>query len=150
MTRATLLALADRVEALTGPCRETDAEICRAIGWRNRDGFWWEPAEVEIARKKRQSIYGFPSYGKSIPGYTASLDAAMTLVPDGGRWFKCGVNDPITNAAQTRMFVCGPQDDEGRFQVSGECLTDETAHGDCLALTAAALRARAMMETNHE
>jgi hypothetical protein len=49
----TLYDLADKVERLTGPCRETDAEICLAI-------------------KRPQGIV-------RAPAYTASLDAAMTL-----------------------------------------------------------------------
>jgi len=34
MTRATLLALADRVEALTGPCRKTDSAVDIAAFFR--------------------------------------------------------------------------------------------------------------------
>lgn len=53
--------LADRIEALTGPDREVDAEIARTVyadNCRNPD---WECGYVLA--------------------YTASLDAAMTLVP---------------------------------------------------------------------
>lgn len=56
MDKAALLALADRVEALTGPCFNIEDQIEEVAGlpWR------------------------FPP-----PNYTASLDAAMTLVPEG-------------------------------------------------------------------
>lgn len=53
-----LLELADRVEQATGPDRDLDGEIHSGIG--KRDQQW--------------------SYA---PSYTASLDAAMTLVPEG-------------------------------------------------------------------
>lgn len=60
MTRAEqLTALADRVEDLLRPCRETDA-LLRA---HFKDGD--------------------PAYGVS---YTASLDAALSLVPEGFFW----------------------------------------------------------------
>jgi hypothetical protein len=58
MNRDELLALAERVEALTGPDRETDYEVLRAVD-------------------ERAKITG-PVTGD--PRYTASLDAAMSLV----------------------------------------------------------------------
>lgn len=54
MDKAAILALADRVEALTGPCFNIEDQI------------------EEVARLP----WRFPP-----PNYTASLDAAMTLVP---------------------------------------------------------------------
>ena len=58
MTRATLLALAARCEAATGPDRELDAETAVAAGWAR-----WLDDECLA--------------------YTASLDAAVSLVPAG-------------------------------------------------------------------
>ena len=57
---AELLALAERVEKLAGPDRGLDAEIY----WAIKDG-------VGVG------------YRQDAPAFTASLDAAMTLVPEG-------------------------------------------------------------------
>ena len=70
MTQA-LSALLANLEAATGPSRELDAKIARAVGWRERDGMlhreWISPAH-RVAE---------------LPFFTKSLDAAMTLVPEG-------------------------------------------------------------------
>ena len=69
-----LPALIARLEAATGPSRELDCEIAEQAGW----------AEVGY-RPKFVSPIGFPPHGKSVrcvPRYTASLDAALTLVPE--------------------------------------------------------------------
>lgn len=68
-----LIELAERVEALTVPDREVDALMQRALGDGSRyhwfadmNGAWVTDANA--------------------PRYTASLDAAMTLVPEGAYW----------------------------------------------------------------
>jgi hypothetical protein len=79
-----LLRLAERCEAATGPDRELDDEIARALGWTqhtdeddpvfvNQTSTWW----AEPGREW--------STCSVVPSYTASLDAAMTLVPEGWR-----------------------------------------------------------------
>lgn len=60
--RETLMGLAERCEQAAGPDRELDRESCLAA----RNGRWISPTAV--------------------PAYTASLDAAMSLVPEGWRW----------------------------------------------------------------
>ena len=66
MTQA-LSALLAELEAATGPSRELDAKIARAVGWRERDGMfgreWISPAGRMA----------------ELPFFTESLDAAMTL-----------------------------------------------------------------------
>ena len=72
-----LLALAERCEAATGVDRGLDADIARAMGWRfAAEGHpigdtWYNPARR-----------AFP-----LPRYTANLDAAMTLVPEGAQFY---------------------------------------------------------------
>ncbi len=92
----TLLELAERCEAATGPSYVLDLEIAEVI------------APTELAWQ---------------PPYTASLDAAMMLVPDHDGWIIMG------NSAKV-----------GR-QISG-------AATPALALCAAALRARHEMENS--
>lgn len=139
MTKAALLALADKLEKANGPSRELDALIHAAVTgkdviydggerphsavivgsetWANRDGS--ENATVE----------GYA------PAYTASIDAALTLVPEGfsgSVYFGAG---PL-QVANVNCHICGPD-----VNVS----EDHTgiAPTSPLALCAAALRARA-------
>lgn len=103
--KATLLALADRVEALTGPCRETDKAILHALGysWRGM-AYWYRDDSHEW---------------KGGTFFTGSLDAAMALVPKGHDYSLERVNDeywasvcskshrtPILNAATPALALC--------------------------------------------
>ena len=94
--KSALLELASRIDAATGPDRELDLAIALAVG----DETWAEP--------DRAKLY-----------YTASLDAAMSLVPEGLIWL-----------VQYRIRV---------YAEVGRCFA--TAATPSLALTAAALRA---------
>lgn len=113
--KAELEAQADRVEALAGPDRETDVMIGRARGLVYPDG---------------------PSGGQwggsfsPCPYYTASLDAAMTLVPEG--WTLFHLDGPWNSTAAHVTLA----NNNGLF-CEGE------AASPALALTAAALRALA-------
>lgn len=62
-------ALIERIEAATGPCRALNADILRHLGWTERDGEAFGPDGER--------------WRLSIPDYTASLDDAMTLLPEG-------------------------------------------------------------------
>ena len=72
-----LLKMADRVEALSGPDREVDERISLAIGL---------PATVTIGHEVLGNLRQVPH---TIKRYTASRDAAMTLVP-AGWWVVAG------------------------------------------------------------
>lgn len=67
---ASLLALAERCEAASDDecTARLNADILRALGWTSDDRDVYDPAG------NRRS---------GIPSYTTSLDAAMTLVPEG-------------------------------------------------------------------
>lgn len=86
--RATLEAIIARVLEGTGPDRELDAEIARALGWKPlyRDDYskWWPPSAVEYARERKRSILHHPT--QPLPMFTTSLDNALTLVPEGWCW----------------------------------------------------------------
>ena len=119
-----LLALAERVEALTGPDREVDAAIAQAVGAEHgpRETVYYESRSVHYI-------------DEIAPAYTASLDAAMSLVPEGWRWHS----------------YYWPRKDGPRLM---SLVTNRPhagiAHGKAatpaLALTAAALRAIATLE----
>lgn len=122
MTR--LLNLAERCKTAAGPDREID---CLIQEWRF----------PELTPDMRVMYYGDPT-GEHVrdegqtfvrsPSFTASLDAAMTLVPEGYDWavFR-------TNGGLTVHSWCGNRE-------------DIFAATPALALCAAALRARAAQE----
>ena len=66
--------LIERLEALSGPDREVDAEIALATGWMQIKTDWFRPKSADIWHHKSE-----------LPRYTASIDAAMTLVSEG--WY---------------------------------------------------------------
>ena len=91
--------LITRLEALTGPDREVDALI-----WVETDAEGIAALEKQGSPEKAVSIkYGCGGFNdmKPIwtlatfrgPAYTASLDAAMTLVPEGWTIATIGQND---------------------------------------------------------
>lgn len=66
--------LADRIERADGPSRELDAEIAVASGQYRADRH--RPGSFFKADQPNHSSLG-------VPAYTSSLDAAMSLVPEG-------------------------------------------------------------------
>jgi hypothetical protein len=99
--RDELMALADRVEALAGPCRRVDARVYIALN----------PTEQTIIGHKPGRFPQDPIYGPitefidmaenskdardianfiNAPAFTASFDAAMTLVETGQRRIEFG------------------------------------------------------------
>ena len=80
MDKAQILALADRVEALTGPDRGVDAAIVLAICRGATVGHYAADDDGDI-------VFHAAAIGirdkSTCPHFTASLDAAMTLVPEG-------------------------------------------------------------------
>lgn len=123
MPPADLRALAVRVERLTGPDREVDAEIAFATG----GGTSLLPV---------LSGSNIVAASLDCPRFTASLDAAASLVPKGWSYeVRCsGTGDRGQALIWNPMRAPGHQE----HRVTG-CATP------ALALTAAALRARADM-----
>jgi hypothetical protein len=110
--------LADRVERLTGPDREVDAAIMRLFtnSVESYDGdFWYGP-------------HG--TIGEPVPAYTASIDAALTLVPEGWAWMAgCAAGEGFFASLAIMDEECRAPE------------VDVTASTSALALTAACLRA---------
>jgi len=104
--RTTLLALAERCEQAAGPDRELDARIYILITGGSADDADYAATDPDVTCNP--------------PPYTASLDAAVTLVPEGCGWMV------MSSAAKVGVWP---------------------SHGatPALALCAAALRARASM-----
>ncbi|UIJ43748.1 hypothetical protein LZK98_11665 [Sphingomonas cannabina] len=82
MTSEQLLALASRVEAATAD-RELDAEVALARGIvRERDGDSFFGHRDHSVMVLERDYYDHGGNAPELPHYTASLDAAMTLVDD--------------------------------------------------------------------
>jgi len=83
-----LVELAKRVEALDGPCRETDTLIAVAIRFAFEDipDVTLSADEYGADWTVLATIGGKKHTRFAAPRYTASLDAAMTLVPEGYKW----------------------------------------------------------------
>ena len=118
MTKADLIALAERVERAEGPDRELDRAIKQAAGhdWDySADWDYWDALKNEKASKPVAKPY------------TASPDAAMTLAPPPGKW----------------SVTAGHADDwqAAIWFEDGRALDWRSAATPSLALTAAALRA---------
>jgi hypothetical protein len=126
-----LLALADRVERMTGASHGVDAEIhCLINGYAYPKGPTARDAIMRISHRDAAAYY------------TASLDAAMTLVPadaahhfiEQQKFFRRSADYSWARVS----FVMG----DG-FSVGDEARSSTPA----LAITAAALRARAALTT---
>lgn len=125
MTIPDLNELADRVEALSGPDKRIDVEIEILVA-----GFPEIAYQVNNSMRRKGSPHidriEFMLSGRWTRPSTASLDAAMTLVPDGASW---SLYDVVGKRESVRMWGDG-------FDVLVSAATP------ALALTAAALRAR--------
>lgn len=136
----TLLALAARVEAASGPDRELDAEAWLATthGATRRQWSYIHKASgrechIDETRDATRRLI-------IVPAYTSSLNSAMTLVPSG---FSFEVRSSGTGD-KGQANVWNP------MRAPGQC---EWRAKDCaspaLALVAACLKARAAMEMSH-
>jgi hypothetical protein len=146
-----LLALADRVEKLTGPDREVDCLIwCHTKGIEPR----WVGTDCRLLDAGEEGIIGWIDPGKtqrnfstnrqeigpgSIPGYTVSLDAAVALVPEGWGWMLSQPNERAVASGLLKAWapVMGEVQYGCDHRHAVACATA------ALALVAAALRARA-------
>jgi hypothetical protein len=108
-----LLQLAERCEKAAGPDRKLDVAIYKAI----------------------------PELLLEVPAYTASLDAAMQLVPEDFRWwFSCGNIRPTGEPPEVQQAFAKVWQST---TAEHDLWRGDGATTPALALCAAALRARA-------
>jgi len=135
-----LLELALRIEAASGPDRILDGLITVAIDGDRRTILYNEPGPFP-----QKPVYG-PIRDLALSGadlanyinapvYTASLDAAMALVPENADWMLDNFDGPVEKRCTAETFAKSGVGRDG----FGTCFAATPA----LALTAAALRARA-------
>lgn len=135
----TLLELAERCEKASGPDRELDADIWDALGLspkyegRRRAKYGkWARLDGGTYHFANDSAWGSNC---GAPSFTASLDAAMTLVPEG--WMD-GLHLVWSRGLKSERVCMAKL----RFM-----RTEGDGATPALALTAASLRARAHQES---
>ncbi len=135
MSGETLLALAERCEQVSGPDRELDRQVALATGWAimkvQGDDWLMPPTGRPVGDPRR---------------YTASLDAALTLVPEGWGWL---VSQPNAKALASGLLKMRTPV-MGEVQYGCDQRFAVAAAAPALALCAAALRARAHQETSND
>jgi hypothetical protein len=134
----TLLDLAERAKLLTESCREMDLAIMQAISghpWRWADSRTFEPQTVITWDQYGEGAAGNPFY--TLEEFTASLDAAMTLVPEG---LPILVRDGYDDA---------PGDKRPYAHIMTE-IGEGYAATKTLAIVVASLRARSALEASHD
>jgi hypothetical protein len=138
------LKLAERCEQAAGPDRELDAIISATLdGYtaiEERHGGWIVATGKGVMERSLGLIdpgkhsRNFTPQHHDTPAYAASLDAAMTLVPEGMLWtVEQWANGATASVARTRPYESGK-----RYH----------AATPALALCAAALRARVSAPTD--
>jgi hypothetical protein len=126
---AGLLKLAERCEQATGPSYALEVEIWDAIYPGEREGRWQEWLRVSPSSMTHNlGPSDRDGYIKPRRAFTASPDAAMTLVPEGWSW---------TVDAVGRASCFAPNEPHPWPRAGGLSKTP------ALALCAAALRAKA-------
>jgi hypothetical protein len=146
-----LLKLAERCETATGPDRELDALIWCALNGKKYIGHHQAYAAYRSHSPETQVEFTEPpkrerlvSTGKALPHaqpVTASLDAAMTLVPEGAHGSHWGINSSDRRNGTAIAYVTLYDLPSGDEQSPATC----EAATPALALCAAALKARASM-----
>lgn len=121
MNRAELIA---KLEQATGPGRELDLRVTNAL--RSNPKLHYTLEELAV-------VDGQPEWRSMIPPYTESLDAALTLVPDGWIWHVWSVSDGMPSAELRK---------DGTFPIFGHPSNQCKTRG-AIGLCIAALRARA-------
>lgn len=134
-----LNTLASRVEDVSGPDRELDAEIGLCLGLKvERVTIGPDHRREEIVTTGRKAGDHAPT-SRPISRYTASLDAALTLVPGGCSW-RVGVS------SEPRKAILGGSAAEVMQGCFGKLLAQTGGATPALALCAASLRAISSME----
>ena len=128
------MKLSDQVEAATGADRELDARVAVATGWTDSAGKQWGVTAPHWYNQDRRCItelvWSYAGQGAYLPAFTASIDAALTLVPEGWQMI---YGQDVPERSFRRLSL-----NKGGFSPYFQGLAATPA----LALCAAALRAR--------
>lgn len=131
---STLLELAERCEKATGPDRGLDEEIAIALGHKTGTAIANYTMEMILTIEWKKP-HPYAGMKEPCPRWTESLDAALTLVPDGFKW-KLGYSRHVPCVVELVDY----RTHKGTY-------ISECDYGHALALCAAALRARASLSS---
>ena len=140
MTRDELIAA---LEAATGPSRELDGAIAKSVGWAAQRNNWWPPEEAAKARRQKRSLWSCDRGPLPLPDYTSSIDAALSLVPEGyqidsmGEWAH-----QMLRAAGPWFVILMPRGNLPPPERDREARRHDHAPNAAIALCIAALKAR--------
>lgn len=133
MSDTPLEELVAKLDAATEGSRELDVQIWELVDFRAALRRYWS-----AATGKRVKLHSLPESGlgwlavkNSAPHYTTSIDAALTLVPEGWGWNATGEH------STGFVLLYPPNNYPGATGVQAEAPTP------ALAICIAALRARA-------
>jgi len=144
--RASLIALAERCEAAIGPDRELDALIyfSTTAKWSGRIPSW-PPTSIEDRGALDTGYMVIQGsgyfYGDIVPAYCASLDAAMTLVPEGWHLQLSDWSEPALCELGPWMAILSPPGIRTGMETIIFRTRCQHAATPALALCAASLRA---------
>lgn len=145
MTSKSLTALAERVERASGPDRELDVAIAYASGLiRDQMGeTYFIGAGNNGDYVLESGYYDHQGNAPELPHFSSSLDAAMSLLPTGDGICLNIAQGPWVGHLARVWEVSAELAVDGR----DACAWEVACNGQTLplALTAAALRSRAMM-----
>ena len=131
--------LIERLVRLTGPDRESDGDLlCAALGWEKRWNEIWNAHTFH----RGETWQGFGT----VPMFTASIDAAMTLVPKGLRLMLAEWDDEkhLRTKGAWQAVLSKPGYDASFDAMKG--YRYDHAPTPAIALCIAALRARSATE----
>lgn len=142
--------LIERLEKATGPDRELDGAIwCAVNGY---EFLMWDGAGCCYMAKRRGWIAA-----DHIKMFSASLDAALTLVPSGFYW-TCGLCElsghvtigPDYNGSQRERLMREWPEDQYHEGFSEDLMPGDGIHRVCLAICIAALHAKSAQPSGAE
>jgi hypothetical protein len=135
--------LIERLEKATGPSRALDGEIFRLIDKRSGDR--WELFDVDVDRigvwyrecREEKGAYISPAF------YTASIDAALTLVPNSHTVYLTRPNPEGTATTSELSYACvAPPGLGGQQHAKKRAHLTSFHKSFAIALCIAALKAR--------
>lgn len=150
MTTASIQYIIARLEKATGPDRELDYRLAYSLGWRF-NGFEWQEQSRDQDRlsddqfrdldqmaggwkRPDQKKWPYPgSNDNEVPRWTASIDAALTLIPGGWDWLLAVFQGERPTATIQRKG--------GGFHAAPEIEFDESGASPAIGLCIAAIKA---------
>lgn len=143
------LSLIEKLEKCTGPGRELDARIWLLVG--DELGSEWSlngtepirPRKISNGRHMESALDKYPDdingicLSWRVPLFSSSIDAALTLIPEGRKWRVGSHTTPIWDGFHAAIYA----------DKVGDILAGQTHEGWCkstpaIALCIASLRAR--------